>query len=213
MTDELVRLLAGHGHGTDGVAAIQAFLGEKALTDRLDWLAENLLTPALAHADAQARVDAPVEPFRVLQGDLIRSSSAYKLGVRIDGDPTYVIATSSCDLVEGRRSTALLLPVVARTRVDFANDRALTAALETLTAYRPKKHFYLPVLPDDGPDVVCNVALMDPLHVIANDQINLAERRASLSLIGWRIFGALVRELLVREAEHEDRMRDVNAST
>lgn len=168
MTNELVRLLAGHGHGTDGVAAIQAFLGEKLLTDRLDWLAEHLLPPALAHADAQARVDAPVEPFRVLQGDLIRSSSAYKLGVRIDGDPTYVIATSSCDLVEGRRSTALLLPVVARTRADFASDRDLTATLETLTAYRPKKHFCLPVLPDDGHDVVCNVALLDPLHVIAN---------------------------------------------
>lgn len=207
MTDDLLGLLAGPGHGTDGLVSIQTFLGGMPLPERLDWLAVNILTPALSHTDAQSRVDAPVEIFQVLQGDIIRSSSAYQLGARVDGDPTFVIATSSCDLIEGRRSTALLLPVVTRRRTDFENDRDLTNTLGTLTTYRPRKHFYLPVLPDDAPDVVCNVALLDPLHVIANDQINLAERRASLSLVGWRMFGALVRELLVREAENEDRMR------
>lgn len=207
MTEDLARLLADRGHGTDGLGLIETFLGGMALTDRLEWLASHMLTPALSHPDAQARVDAPVERFQVLQGDVIRSSSAYQLGTRADGDPSFVIATSSCDLVEGRRSTALLLPVSPRRRSDFSSGRDLTATLETLTIYRPRKHFYLPVLPDDGPDVVCNVAQLDPLHVIANDQVNLAERRASLSLVGWRMFGALVRELLVREADNEDRMR------
>lgn len=207
MTDELERQLAGLGHGAEGLTTIQAFLRDRSLLDRLAWLAENIVTAPLTHIEAQTRVAATIEPFQVLQGDVIRTSSAYSLGLRDDRYTTYVIASSSCDLIPGRRTTALLLPVQPRYRKDFANNSELTSLLESLTTYRPKKHFYLPVLPDDDPDVMCNVALLDPLQVIANDQVNLAERRASLSLVGWRMFGALVRELLVREAEHEDLMR------
>ena len=212
MTHELERLLAGRGHGTEGLTAIQAFLRDRPLLDRLAWLAEHIVTPPLTHAEAQARVDATIEPFQVLQGDVIRTSSAYSLGLRDDRYSTYMIATSSCDLIEGRRTTALLLPVQPRYRNEFASDAELTSLLDSLTTYRPKKHFYLPVLPDDHPDVMCNVALLDPLQVIANEQVNLAERRASLSLLGWRMFGALVRELLVREAEHEVLMRTLPIS-
>lgn len=212
MTDELERRLAGRGHGTEGLTAIQAFLRGLPLAERLAWLADHMLTRPLTHDEAQARVDATIEPFQVLQGDVVRTSSAYSLGLRDDRYSTYVIASSSCDLIEGRRTTALLLPLQARYRKDFATDTELTSHLESLTTYRPKKHFYLPVLPDDGPDVMCNVALLDPLQVIANDQVNLAERRASLSLVGQRMFGALVRELLVRETEHEDLMRTLPMS-
>ncbi len=212
MTEELERTLASRGHGMEGLTTIQAFLRGLPLVERLAWLAEHTLTPPLTHDQAQARVDATVEPFQVLQGDVVRTSSAYDLGLRDAQYSTFAIATSSCDLIEGRRTTALLLPVLPKYRQDFATDADLSSFLESLSTYRPKKHFYLPVLPDDHPDVMCNVVLLDPLHVIANDQVNLAERRASLSLVGWRMFGALVRELLVREAEHEDLMRTLPES-
>lgn len=212
MTHELERLLAGRRHGSEGLTVIQAFLRGLPRDERLAWLAEHMLTSPLTHDEAQARVNGTIEQFRVLQGDVIRTSSAYSLGLRDDRYSTYVIATSSCDLVEGRRTTALLLPVQPRNRKDFATDAELASHLDSLATYRPKKHFYLPVLADDHPDVMYNVVLLDPLQVIANDQVNLAERRASLSLVGWRMFGALVRELLVREAEHEDLMRTLPIS-
>jgi hypothetical protein len=145
-----------------------------------------------------------VEAFSVLQGDVIRTSSAYHLGTRID-DGTYVVASSSCDLVQGRRRVALLLPIDARRASDVAGR------LDNLTLFEPTRYFYLPVLPDDDADIVCNVAHLDPLHVISNEEVNGAMRVASLSLVGWRIFGTLAREILIREADQEDLMRTAPA--
>ncbi|MGO9179411.1 MAG: hypothetical protein ACLQBX_02190 [Candidatus Limnocylindrales bacterium] len=203
--------LAGLAHGDAAIQAIQAALVRLALLPRVEWLATHMLTAPIIHAVAQARVGGSVDEFNVLQGDIIRTDAAYRLGVRIEGAPTYMIATSSCDLVPGRRATALLLPLEPRRKADFTSNRQFTAELDNLTLYRPKKYFYVPVLPDDDAGVVYNVAWLDPLAVASNDAVNLAQRRASLSRVGWRIFGALVRELLVREAEDEDIIRDTFA--
>jgi hypothetical protein len=211
--DGLADRLGAAAHGSVGLHEIETSLATMDVNQRVAWLAVSLLTPPLTHDVADRRAGGGVEEFHVLQGDIVRTESAYNLGVRIEAPASYMVATSSCDLIAGRRSVAMLLPVVAKHRTDFGSDRDFGGQLAALTLYKPRKHFYLPVLPNDPDDVVFNVALLDPLHVISNDQVNLVERTASLSLVGWRIFGVLIRELLVREAESEDRMRMVGDGT
>jgi hypothetical protein len=205
--DELIELLGPTSHGESGLDSIRLTLETLDPVGRANWIAENLITDPLTHEVALERTGTEIEAFRVLQGDIIRTSSAYDLGVRIDGEALYMIATSSCDLIEGRRSNALLLPIRAKRRRDFASPQAFGGELSRLTLYQPKKHFYLPPLPGDGDDVVFNVALLDPIHIIANAQVNIAQRIGSLSCVGWRIFGVLVRELLIRQADDEEEMR------
>lgn len=204
---DLAEALENFAHGNVGIEIIGTALRGLAVPDRVAWLAQSLLTAPLTHEDAQRRVGEAVEAFNVLQGDVVRTAAAYRFGVRIEGDASYLVATSSCDLIFGRRSAALLLPVVPRRRSEFRSDKQFASEIGPLSLFTPKKHFYLPVLPDDDDDVLFNVALLDPLATCTNEAVNLAERRASLSLVGWRMFGTLVRELLVREAQQEPKMR------
>lgn len=198
--------LAPSSHKDEGLSVLQRFLGGLPTNDRLVWLATNLLTPPLTHSEAEARAGAPIELFNILQGDIIRTGAAYQMGSRNEVG-TYIVATSTCDLVPGRRTTALLLPVQAKRGDEFSSAARLAVELDALTLFKPRKHFYLPVLQDDDDGVAFNVAHLDPLAVISNEAVNLSQRRASLSYVGWRVFGALVRELLVREAANEDVMR------
>lgn len=203
---ELAESIQREAHGDAGLAAIREYLGNMELTDRMGFLADNLVTRPIYHAAAVLRVGSDVEQFNVLQGDVVRSSAAFFLGNRAP-EQTYVVATSSCDLPPGREATALLLPVRANRRQDYPSDRALKAALRKATLFEHTRTFYLPALPDDPSDVLFNTAHLDKLHTCDNAGANLAERRASLTLLGWRLFGVLARELLVREAADEALMR------
>ncbi len=204
---DLAESLESLGQGNEGLLLIRDALRTMDNPERATWLAQNVVTPPLTHEEAQRRVGAAVEGFNCLQGDVVRTSAAYRFGVRIEPSATYLVATSSCDLVPGRRAAALLLPIEPKRRSDFKSDSHFSTELNRLTEYGPRKYFYLPALEDDEEDVLFNVAWMDPLATCTNEAANLAERRASLSLVGWRIFGTLVRELLVREAEQEPAMR------
>jgi hypothetical protein len=66
---------------------------------------------------------------------------------------------------------------------------------------------YLPRLPDDSSDIVGNALLFDGIVQIKLDDLLLATRHASLSLVGWRIFGSMVRSIIVRAGEEEVKMR------
>ncbi len=151
------------------------------------------------------KIDA--ETFHLLQGDTIRSDAGYILGDRQAGNPSYVVATSTCDLVPGRRESALLLPIEPRGLNDFESSRKLESDLSNLATFRSTRYFYLPALPDDEPEVLFNVAHLDPLAQCASDVLMLVERRASMTLIGWRVFGAVLRSVQVREAEGEAELR------
>lgn len=115
--------------------------------------------------------------------------------------------SSTCDLVPGRRESALLLPVEPRGLNDYESLQKLESDLSNLVTFRSTRYFYLPALPDDKPDVLFNVARLDPLAQCANDALVLAERRASMTLIGWRVFGAVLRSIQVREADGEAELR------
>lgn len=175
------------------------------LAERLEWLANSLIEPPLTHTEALTR--APGVPFfNVMQGDVIRTSSAFALGVR-QVEQSYMILTSTCDLEPERRTTALLFPLVPRLRSESEDSERLRNDLETFSTYKPTKYFYLPWIPGDSEDVLFNLVQFDPLCTCGNPEVNLAERRASLSFVGWRLFGAIARGVLVRDSPEEVAMR------
>ncbi|WP_016952514.1 hypothetical protein [Anabaena sp. PCC 7108] len=70
-----------------------------------------------------------------------------------------------------------------------------------------RMRMYLPPFADDLSDIVGNSLLFDGIVQIHLDDLLLAQRHASLSLVGWRIFGSMVRSILVRAGEDEVKMR------
>lgn len=206
---ELSRLeeqLAPLSHGTQALELLRKFLkGLGKVAARQRFLAEHMLRPQITYEDVRSRLD--VEPFHVLQGDVIRTDAAYILGTRHVGNPSYVVATSTCDLVPGRREGALLLPIEPRRPADYETQRELESHLSNLIVFRSTQYFYLPRLPNDDPDVLFNLVRVDPFAQCTNEALPLAERRASMTVIGWRVFGAVLRSIQVREAKGEADIR------
>ena len=66
---------------------------------------------------------------------------------------------------------------------------------------------YLPPLPGDADTVLANAILFDGIVQIRLEDLLMSTRHASLSLVGWRIFGSLVRTIMVRAGESEVKMR------
>jgi hypothetical protein len=66
---------------------------------------------------------------------------------------------------------------------------------------------YIPPLPDDHTDVIANVMLFDGICQIRSEDLLLANRIASLSLAGWRIFASFARGVLMRANPREVAMR------
>jgi hypothetical protein len=122
----LAGTLKAFAHGDEGLRLFRESLSSDLRT-RVEWLAQNLLRPPITLEEARERVPT-VSEFRVLQGDVIRTSGAYQLGNRIESTE-YVVASSTCDLVADRRATALLLPIQPRTKVDFASDHTRASDL------------------------------------------------------------------------------------
>lgn len=206
---ELARLeheLAPLSHGTQALQLLRGFLkGLGKIAARQRFLADHVLCPPISFEEIRGSLE--VEPFHLLQGDVIRTDAAYVLGFRQVGNPSYVVASSTCDLVAGRRESAALLPVEPRRASDYELQHKLESDLSNLIAFRSTRYVYLPALPDDQPDVLFNIARLDPLDQCTNDALALAERRASMTLIGWRMLGAVLRSIQVREAVGEAQIR------
>jgi hypothetical protein len=62
---------------------------------------------------------------------------------------------------------------------------------------------YLPRFDDDSPNVIANSIVFDGVVKIHLQDLLFATRHASLSLVGWRIFSALVGTIMVRTGESE----------
>ena len=135
----------------------------------------------------------------MLQGDVIRTECAYFLGERVTGRPKYAILNSSCDLVPGRSSYAALLRILELRR----DEEKAKGKLGTLLKFTPRDSMYLPVLPDDGPDVIGNVIQFDGICQIRSPELLLSHRLASLSLVGWRIFASFARTVIARANPRE----------
>ena len=143
----------------------------------------------------------------MLQGDVIRTEAAYFLGERVTGRPKYAILNSSCDLVPGRSSYAALLRILELRRDEEKAKEKLGALLK----FARRDSMYLPVLPDDGPDVIGNVIQFDGICQIRSSELLLSHRLASLSLAGWRIFASFARTVIARANPREALIRSTLA--
>lgn len=169
----LARRLAPLSHGTEALGIIRDALGQVEKRQRQAFLNDHMLCASITYDTVSARMSTPPEPFPVLQGDVIRTDAAYILGSRQIGGPSYVVATSTCDVVAGRRETALLLRVEPRHVTTVVSRDLLRNDLSNLIAFKTSRYFSLPPLPDDDDDVLFNVVLADPFAQCANQALAL----------------------------------------
>jgi hypothetical protein len=153
-------------------------------------------------AVASGDIDATEDRFTLLQGDIVSTDAAYLLGERLTG-MKFVVASSTCDLVPGRREYAALL----RIQPIATDDPQVANVLGQLLKFQSTQRLYLPPLPQDPPDTLANAVLFDGIVQIELERLLLATRIGSLSLVGWRIFGSIIRSLLARTGEGEIRLR------
>ncbi len=142
------------------------------------------------------------DPFSLLQGDVVSTEAAYFLGERITGIK-FAIASSTCDLVPQRRQNAPLL----RLQPIRSDDPNAAQLLGELLKFSSTNRMYLPPLPNDPHEVIGNAVVFDGIVQIRLDDLLMSTRHASLSLVGWRIFGSLVRTIMVRAGAGEVEMR------
>ena len=145
------------------------------------------------------------DPFILLQGDIISTDTAYFFGERLEG-MKFAIASSTCDLVPERRENEVLFRIESITKTKYSDDK-LKEMLSQLLKFNSTKYMYLPPLPNDSDDVIANCIVFDGVVQIRLDDLLMATRHASLSLVGWRIFGSLLRTIMVRAGESEIKMR------
>lgn len=163
-----------------------------------------LVREPIVYQDVLARglIDANEDPFTLLQGDIVSTDAAYFLGERITG-AKFVVASSTCDLIESRRQYAALLRIQPISK----DDPKAKELLSQLLKFSSTSRMYLPLLPDDPARAIANAVSFDGIVQVRLEQLLLATRYASLSLVGWRIFGSLVRTIMVRAGESEVKMR------
>lgn len=163
-----------------------------------------LVREPIAFQDVLERglVSPEEDAFILLQGDIVSTDAAYFLGERITGTK-FAVASSTCDLVPSRRQYAALLRIQPL-KADEPNTKDL---LSQLLKFSSTQRMYLPPLPNDPAGVIGNAVLFDGIIQVQLVDLLLATRHASLSLVGWRIFGSLVRTIMARAGVSEVTMR------
>lgn len=204
---ELEKQIGSLSHSEAALDAIKQFSdGLRDSTERIGiFNADGAIVRSPISSD-ETRVlgfDRPDDDFRLLQGDIVGTESAYFLGERVTNSPKYAVLSSSCDLVPNRRSYAALL----RIREIRRQDPEARAKMSLLLRFKRSDCMYLPALPIDHEDVLCNVIEFDGICQIQSCNLILANRIASLSLVGWRIFASFARVVIARATPRECQMR------
>ncbi len=153
---------------------------------------------------AERGFNAADDDFVVLQGDIVRTDAAFFYGSRITGLPKFAVLNSSCDLVPGRSPHASLL----RIRPIRKGDEGVKNTLGNLLKFGRRGGIYLPPLSGDDDEVLGNLLDFQGICQVESDQLLLAHRVASLSLLGWRIFGSFARAVIARANPREVSMRE-----
>ncbi len=165
-----------------------------------------LQNPITLEAALEHGYSSDADAFNVLQGDLISTQSAFFMGERLTGDRRFIILSPTCDLVSQRRAFASLLEVKAIT-ADTLNAGAL---LNSLTSFKRSDAMYLPPLEADLERGILGFAVsFDGVCNIGNTEIQTATRLASSSLVGWRVFCAMLQSVLTRAGADEIALRKV----
>jgi hypothetical protein len=204
---DLEQALSQLSHSEEALNAVKTFSEElqntKARLKVFNADAALVRSPVSSDETKELGFNTPDDEFQVLQGDVVSTESAYFMGQRITNSPKYVILTSSCDLVPKRREYAALL----RVREIRENEPKVAEKLNLLLKFKRTAAMYLPALPPDPEDVTCNVVDFDGICQIRSVDLLLANRIASLSLVGWRIFASFSRMVIARANRREAEMR------
>jgi hypothetical protein len=200
--------LAGLSHNEDAVEIVRQFSeGLRKTQQRLGVFGVSgalVRSPIMPAQTVELGFDHADDQFAVLQGDIVSTESAFFMGVRAAAPVKYVVLNSSCDLVPDRSKFAALLQV--KTIVSTEEDSR--KKLDLLLKFKRRDAMYLPVFPDDPPEIICNVIEFDGIAQISAPHLQLANRVASLSLVGWRIFASFSRAVIARANPREDEMRN-----
>lgn len=210
---ELERQLRTLSHNTDALQAVRDFAQTLKKTRRRQEVFNApgalLVRPPIDFNAARERglIAEEEDPFVLLQGDLLRTDAAYFMGTRLTG-MRFLIANSTCDLVPGRREYVALLPVlpIELGQTDEENT-GIAALLAELLKFTQTRRMYLPPLADDDENVLANAVEFDRIAQARLGDVLAAERIASLSLVGWRIFGSHLRGILTRAGDSEVKLR------
>ena len=204
---ELEERLSSLSHSDVALTAIKEFAaGMKDSRERIAVLNASgaiVRSPILSEETKALGFNHPDDDFTFLQGDVISTESAYFLGERVTGAPKYVVLSSSCDLMPGRRQYAALL----RIKEIRDGEPDVSAKMNLLLKFKKTDSMYLPVLPSDNSDVICNAIKFDGLCQIRSTDLALSNRIASLTLVGWRIFASFSRMVIARANPREPEMR------
>jgi hypothetical protein len=204
---ELEQQLRSTSHSEEAILAVQAFSNGLAGTKaRLDvWNAVNaIVRKPIEYSETSALgFDTPDDRFSILQGDIVRTEAAYFYGERIAGMAKFAALNSSCDLVPGRMAHASLLRILPIKR----DEERAKEKLGTLLKFTRRDSMYLPALADDAEDVVGNVISFEGICQIRSSDLFLANRVASLSVVGWRIFASFTRTVMARANPREVELR------
>lgn len=192
--DQALRIIQNFAQKLGKTSKRQSLFNSKGALIRQPIIYQDVLNRGLINTDE--------DPFILLQGDIISTDAAYFLGERITG-MKFAIATSTCDLVPGRREYAALLRMQP-IKMDDPNAKQL---LGELLKFNSTQRMYLPPLPGDSSNVIANALVFDGIIQVPLSELLMATRYASFSLVGWRIFGSLVRSIMVRAGASEVRMR------
>lgn len=211
---ELEQQLQSLSHSTEALTLIRAFAEKikntKARQHTFNAPGALLRIPPIEHADALTRglISPDEDAFVLLQGDVIATETAYHLGQRLVG-MRFLVANSTCDLVPGRRDFTALLPLLPIYPGETPEAQQETkAVLSELLRFSSTRRMYLPPLPGDlARGILGNTVEFDRIAQARQEDILFSERIASLSLVGWRMFGAHLRGILTRTGESEVALR------
>jgi hypothetical protein len=205
--NELEKRLSSLSHSDAAISEIKQFAERmRDSRERLNVFNASgaiVRAPILSEETKACGFNEPDDDFTFLQGDVISTESAYFLGERVTNSPKYVVLSSSCDLIPDRRKYAALL----RIKEIREGEADVSAKLNLLLKFMRTESMYLPALPSDGPDVLCNAVKFDGLCQIRTADLVLSNRIASLTLVGWRIFASFSRMVIARANPREPQMR------
>jgi len=205
----LERQLAAVSHTDEAALIVESAVAErfkKTVQRQIAFAQPNIICVepiSYSGALASGAINADEDQFTMLQGDIVSKEAAYLMGERIVGSPMFAVLNSTCDLVPGRREFASLLRVFPVT----GDGDALKSALHHLLSFRSRRDLYLPPLPNEDVLTLGYAIRFDGVAQIRMEDLLLAKRLGSLSLVGWRIFGSFARVLISRAGDGEAELR------
>lgn len=207
---QALETLLSTSHDTSVFEELQVFSAQLKKQKQAIFGAPNALLsrPIECQAAREKGIWAEIEDdFGLLQGDIIFTSAAYFMGKRLEGG-YFALANATCDLVPNRREYMALPPVRAIYAPTSADDgKRVKSLLGELLAFKSVQRKYLPPLPGDETTVIARFVDFNRMAQVDAIDVAVAERVASLSLIGWRIFGVHLRRILTRTGDSEVALR------